>query len=47
MKVVTMGSTATLCTAAMSVCSAIDALGKGPNTTPPIRPGLAESFKVS
>lgn len=47
MKIVSMGSTATLCTATKSVRSGVEAFDKAPNNTPPIHSVSAESFRLS
>lgn len=47
MKVVLMELRVALGIAAMNVCSAVEAFGKVPNTTPPIRHGFADSLMVS
>lgn len=47
MKVVLMELRVALGTAAMSICSSVDSFSNASNAVPPIRRGLAESFKVS
>jgi len=47
MKAVSVGLTAMLGIALTTTCCSVDAISKASNATPPIRPGLAKSFKVS